>query len=492
MSKQTGQLGKTAQHSAIYAIGTMVSRLTGLVMLPIYTRYLTPADYGALTLFTIAIELMGILVGLRISQAMFRYYILEESEDQKKVIVSTVLVTVFISSLFGAMLLFLSSSPLSVILFGSNEYEFEFQLFAFTLVTNALSAVGLSFIRARRKPVFFVNVSIATLILQVSLNVYFIVMLDMHVKGVVFSSLISGSIVAVLLSVYVFWLVGFHYSKSMAWKLVQYVAPLILASLGTFFVAYADKYFIRIYSNLAEVGLYALAARVSSILGTINLSFNMSWMADRFEVVKKDNAREIYGQVFRFMSTVLIVTGVGLAIFANDFFRVMTDPEFYSAGNVVSLLALSTIFQSYATFCNFGIMLEKKTRYMAEASWYKAILSLLGYMLLIPFIGLYGAALTLVISNLFELYWTNMRAKKLYDMQLEWMPVFWMMVLASLCTVLALVLPLDSIYYFGLRVLLFVLFLVAIYIMPFWRNEDKVLMKSIARKVLRFKAPGFS
>lgn len=72
---QTGQLGKTVKHSAIYAVGTILRRITGLVMLPIYTRYLTPADYGVVELLTMAIELAGILVGLRISQAMFRYYI---------------------------------------------------------------------------------------------------------------------------------------------------------------------------------------------------------------------------------------------------------------------------------------------------------------------------------------------------------------------------------------------------------------------------------
>jgi O-antigen/teichoic acid export membrane protein len=487
MEKQVGQVTKTAQHSVIYAIGTMLSRLTGLIMLPIYTRYLIPADYGALALFTLAIELMGILVGIRISQAMFRFYILEEDAAQKKVIVSTVLFTAFISSVIGAVILFFSSSYLSTILFGNSEYEYEFQLFAFTLITNAVSSVGLSYIRARRKPVFFVCVSITTLALQVALNVYFIVLLNMHVEGVVLSSLISGSIVAIFLAIHVLWGTGFCYSKKMAMKLVHYVSPLILASLGTFFVAYADKYFIRLYSNLTEVGLYALAAKVSSILGTINLSFNMAWMADRFEIVKKDNALEIYGQVFRFFSAILIISGVGLSIFSNDLLRIMTDPEFYSAGNVVCLLVLAAVLQSFTTFCNFGIMLEKQTRYMAQASWYKAAVSLASCLILIPYIGLYGAALALVVSNLFELYWVNMRARNLYDMQLKWSPVVLMFALASICTILAFMLPLDSLFYFLVRVSFFIVFVLVVYFMPFWHHEDRVLMKSLIHKALRVK-----
>jgi O-antigen/teichoic acid export membrane protein len=91
--RSTGQIRKTAKHSAINAVGMMLRRITGLVMLPIYTRYLNPADYGAVELLTMAIELAGILIRMRISQAMFRYYILTETEEEKHVVVSTVLLT---------------------------------------------------------------------------------------------------------------------------------------------------------------------------------------------------------------------------------------------------------------------------------------------------------------------------------------------------------------------------------------------------------------
>ena len=90
VAKQGGQLKKTAKHSAIYAIGTMFRRLTGLVMLPIYTRSLTPADYGVVELLSMAIEIAGILIGLRISQAMFRYYILAETDNEKDKILQVI------------------------------------------------------------------------------------------------------------------------------------------------------------------------------------------------------------------------------------------------------------------------------------------------------------------------------------------------------------------------------------------------------------------
>jgi len=267
-SSSSGQIRKTARHSAIYAIGTLISRLTALVMLPIYTRYLTPEDYGAIELLTMAIELTGILVGFRITQAMFRYYIMSDSEVERRQVVSTVLLTVMAASGLGTLVLYQGGNLFSEVIFGTTQYAEEFKLFSFTLVTNAISACGLGFLRARQKPRVYLIVSIVTLALQVTLNLIFVVHMNLHVTGVVYSALASGIIMSVFFMAYILSRVGINYSKTIFVKLVNFVAPLILASVGAFIVAYADKYFIRVFGVLAEVGIYSLAVRVTSVMLT--------------------------------------------------------------------------------------------------------------------------------------------------------------------------------------------------------------------------------
>lgn len=473
-----GQLKKTAKHSAIYAFGTMLSRITALVMLPIYTRYLSPADYGVLELLSMAIEITGILVGLRISQAMFRFFILAEGEQEKDEIVSTVLFTVLASSTFGAALLYLAAEPLSALIFGSDRYVYEFQLFAFTLITNAVLAVGQTYMRARQMPVLFVSVGALILVLQVVLNVIFVVMLELHVLGVVYSALLSGAIVALGFLVYIIADVGIHYSRAIARRLVGFVAPLILASIGAFYVAYADKYFLRLFGSLAEVGLYALAARISTIPETLYHAFNMSWSADRFEISKHENARGIFGQVFRFLSAALVLAGAGLALFAGDFFHIMTAPEFYPAGSIVPLLVAAVIVRIYTMFCNFGIMLNERTRHIAEASWMKVVVATGGYLLLIPYLGVYGAALTLLASNLVEFYWVNRSATRCYDMGLRWIPAGAMLIAGSVCVVAGILLPVGEMAWFITRLVFFSCLMVVIYRMPVWEDKDRDIMKA--------------
>lgn len=479
-----GQLRKTAAHSAIYAIGTMISRITGLVMLPIYTRYLTPSDYGVIELLTMAIEISGILIGLRISQAMFRFYILAEDEVEKKEIISTVLLIVLTASGIGAAILYLAAEPLSVLIFGTSSYLFEFQLFAFTLMTNATTAVGKSYIRAKQMPILYVSIGAISLAIQVALNVIFVVVLEMHVRGVVYSALGSGAVVATGFFLYIFGGVGFHYSREIAWRLIRFVAPLVLASIGAFYVSYADKYFIRLFGSLTEVGLYAIAARISAILGTIYQSFNMTWSADRFEIVKREDARVVFKLIFRFLSAALIISGVGLALFAGDLLRLMANQEYYSAGNIVPFLVAAGIIRIFSMFCNFGVMLNERTRYIAEATWIKVLISSFGYIVLIPYLGVYGAAIALLVSNLGELYWVNRKSTREYDMGLQWKQVSTLIAAGISCITIGFLMPDGGLVWFVVRVSLYLIFIFLVYSMPIWQNGDRELMKEGLNKVV--------
>jgi O-antigen/teichoic acid export membrane protein len=481
---QDGQLKKTVTHSAIYAFGSILRRLTGLIMLPIYTRFLTPADYGVVELLGMAIEIASILIGLRISQAMFRYYILAGSDKEKNSIVSTVLFTVIGTSSIGAAILFFAAEPLANVVFGTNEYIFELQLFAFTLVTNAIVAVGLSYLRARQAPILFVAINITSLLIQVCMNIVFVVVFEMHVTGVVYSALISGAVIATGMTWYVLAKVGFHYSIATSIKLIKFVAPLIVASLGAFYVAYADKYFLRLFSSLGEVGLYSLAARMSFLLVAVYESFNMSWTADRFEVVKSGNAKETFDQVFRFISAIVLIIGAGIALFSNDFFRVMTSENFYSASYIVPLLVVSALTYIYTLYCNFGALYCEQTQIIAVASWIKVIVATIGYLAFIPLYGVYGAAGTLAFSGAIELFWVHSKSKVLYDMGLNMKPVIIMFIAAVLCVSFGFLLPEGGMFYFLIRLVIFFSLLAVVCILPIWSDNEKLMMSIMFNKAL--------
>ncbi|MDH5387414.1 MAG: oligosaccharide flippase family protein [Gammaproteobacteria bacterium] len=489
-NQQTSQLKKTAKHSAVYGIGTALRQLTGLVMLPIYTRYLSPADYGVVELLTMTVTFVSIFIGLRISQAMFRYFVLAETPDEKNLIVSTVMHTIIATSSIGSLALYFAAEPAARILFGNSDYLYEVQLFSITIMLGAVADVGMSYIRARQLPVLFVVVGAVTLILQVTLNVIFVVILDMHVRGVVYSVLISGVVVASVLALYVFGQTGLRYSITIAGTLVRFIIPLIFASVAAFYVNFGDRYFLRIFGGLAEVGIYALAWRISSVLSTVFEAFNMSWSADQFEVVKKRNAQETFNQIFRVLAAALFLSGTGIALFASDFFRIMTAPEFYAASDAVPIMVFAIIFQVMTNFCQFGIVYKERTRHIAEANWIKALVATAGFLLIIPYLGSVGAAMAVLLAQISAFGWSYLKSKSLYDMGLTWSPVNVMGVIAISCIVIGYLLPEGEIIYFIARILIYAMLIVLFYKVPNWSESEKQFMRqSILRLAAIVKKP---
>lgn len=486
-TSNSGSLKKTAKHSVIYAVGTILRRLTGFVMLPIYTQYLTPANYGTIALLTMAISIVSIIVGLRISQALFRYYMMAEGQDEKNSIVSTVLFTVMAGSLIGVVLLYSVSAPLSYLIFGSYEFVSELQLFSFTILLNAIMTTCLTYLRACRKPILFVSMSVIYLALQVIFNIVFVVIMELHVMGVIYSALCSGAFMALFLLAYTLTRVGFHYSREVAKRVIMFTLPLMVAAIGSFCVVYMDKYFLRVFAGLTEVGLYTLALRLSSIVTLVYEAFNMSWGAEQFEIVKRDNSREIFEQIFRYLAAAMFIVGAGVALFSQDILWLMAAPSFAGAGSIVPILVLAAIAVAFSNFNNFGIQLAERTRHMAESTWLKAGVALVCYLLLIPVLGTYGAAIGFLVGNLTELRWNYVNSKKYYDMELKWKAIVMMGLTSILFVSIGVALPINELTTFFIKVGLYLTLLVTFYLMPIWSDNERSTMAGLVRKCLPVK-----
>ena len=469
-------ISKVSKNAAIYGVGTILRHLTALVMLPIYTRYLNPEDYGAVELLTMALEVAGILAGLRITQAMFRFYILEGDPDKKKHIVSTVFLTAFLMSSVAVGGMLLMSPIISRQLFGGDEFLVEFRLFCITLVPLALTATGMVFIQAKQRPVLYVLFSLFSLVLQVSGNIYFVVYRELHVLGVVYSALLSGGVVAIALSIYLIWHVGVKFDVKIYKRLIRFVYPLMLASLAGFYVAYSDKYYLRIFEGLSVVGLYVLAGRLASVAEAAYSAFNQSWSAARFEIYKQGNNKVVFNRVFKLVSIALIMIGSGLIMFSKDLIFYMADEKYHSAISFVPVYVLAVIARLYVPFFNFGLMLKEETKYIAYASWIKAILSTVLYLSLIPWVGAYGALIGLLLSNIFEVTYVYYQSKRMFDMEICFRPVMVLSFFTFILVAVAWIIPVGSFAYFSSRVGLYMILALLVYYLPILDSKERALV----------------
>ena len=482
------QIKKAVSHAGIYALGNILRNGVSIIMLPIYTRYLTPADYGTIELLSMLIDFVSIILGMRLGEAIFRFYCNAVTDNDRKSVISTSLLLSVLLNGVGMAMVLLFSEPVAQLLFGDAKLTRYVELFSLTLLLQAFIEVPLIYIRAQQRPWLFVGFSLFKLVLQLGLNIYLVVVKGMHVEGVIYSALISGGIMAFLLLTYTLITAGIRFSYQMSTQLVQFSVPLMLASVGSFYLTFGDRYFLRLFGDLADVGIYALGYKFGFILIVLMWDpFEKIWATQRYEVYKRPDAKKIFQRTFVFMSILLLSAALGISLFVKDLLKIMSDPAFHQAHAIVPIILAAYVIQAWTNYCYFGLLLNRKTIQITYGSAVAVAVITVAYLTLIPLFGVYGAAWATVIGFVARFYWISWKSRLEYDMQLPWGKVSLLASLATGIYGLSWLVPEPLVPSIILRIMLFLLFFVVFMKLPILSLGEKSLVIKILKDPRRVK-----
>ncbi|MFB4203315.1 lipopolysaccharide biosynthesis protein [Arhodomonas sp. KWT2] len=484
----SGEAARMVSHSAIYGAGNIARKIVAFIMLPIYTRYLTPADYGAVELFTLLLSVVEVFFGMRMGQALFRYYFAADSKAERDEVVTTVLAVGAGVSALGAMAVAGFSEPLARVLFGEALYVHLIPLIGLLLVTQGVEDFGLNFIRAHQRPGLFLALSLGKLALQVSLNLYLVVWLELHVAGVVLGNVLSSGAIALFGVGYTLRYTRLRPSRRHLRVLLAFSYPFWISGLFQIYISFGDRYFLRVFTDMAQVGIYALAYRFGFLLVEFTWgTFANIWDTQRYRILERGDAREIYQMTFQYFALFTILMGLGIAMFVGDVIHVMAAPAFWPAADIAPVLVLAYILYVWTLFSNFGLLLAEKTRKLAIASGITAVVISVGYLALIPLLGALGAALATLIALSVELTWVHAQARREYDMGLPWARVLSALALAVVLYAIAEAGPTELVWSLLLRGALVGVFLVAVLFSPLLPAEQRGLVRSLIRRPARLR-----
>lgn len=418
------QAQQMVKHSTIYAVGNISRQLVGFIMLPIYTHYLTPADYGVIGLLVFLVSLFEVVLGGHMFQAVPKFYHQEETKLLKNSVVSTALLVTSFFSGMASILMASFSGPLAEVVFGKEEYSIYIIIFSALIVTHALEQYGLTYLRIVKKPWTYFNFNMIKLGLQLGLNILTIVVLDWGLMGLALSSLISSVIIALALLIYTVYKTGFLVRKAIAIYILKFSWPLWISGLIGLYIGSSNRYFIRIFSSLDEVGLFELAAKFGSIVSVlIWLPFSQYWQTERFEIAKLNNPYPDYSMAFRMITALLVVAGVGVTIFSGTIINIMSDELFHSAANAIPYLVIAGIFQCLTIFNNFSFMLTDRTLEVTKNNAVTAIAISIFYFILIPLYGFVGASIAFALGSVVQYVYALCNGNKLYPLKIRQAPL---------------------------------------------------------------------
>jgi O-antigen/teichoic acid export membrane protein len=418
--------------------GTILAQLIGFIMLPIYTRYLTPADYGILELLVMTVEVATIIVGVGLPNAIFRFYSEKVSEAEKNAVISSALISGIGLFMIIGGIMFLNAGFFSKLIFGNYAYTHHFRVIFASMALSSSVELPMVYLRARAMSVRFVLISSIKVVLQLSMNILFIVHMGLGILGVLYSTLISSFIFSIYLVASTLRNTKMQFSFRMAWDLFEYGFPLVFSLLGAFILNFADRYFIKAYFALNEVGLYSLGYKFGSMVTGLLLSpFFQHWPSEMFEIDKRDDREQIFVNIFEKLFLFFIVVNFVECVYIKEAIRIISAPEYHSSYKVVPIVCLAYYFAPVISYIQLGILIKKQTKYIAYATIIAAGVNIGLNFLLIPPYGLYGAAVSTVISFFVRFVAVYKWSQMLYPLPYRWLKLNLLLIYCGLMLVVS-------------------------------------------------------
>ena len=492
------EIGEIFKHSAVYGIGSIASKLIGFLMIPIYTRYLSPSDYGTIELLDLVVSISGLILYDLIIESVFRFYYKYQKQSDRNLVVSTAMITHIVVSLLMAGTALLFVDEISRIVIGSEKYSSYVTLSLLSFFFLQLNAIPLGLLRVQQKSVAYILASLSNLILGLSMNIFLIVFLQWGIWGVLCSNVISNGVISLFLVPWALKSVGVRFRIDRFKEMVQYGFPLIPAGLANFSLNFSNRFFLNRYISLGELGLFALGSRFSFMISVLIIQpFLDIWDAKMFQIQNRKDAKKLYAKVLTYSALVTLVACLGLSLTIDSVLKFLVAQEFRGASKVVPILAMGYFFQIFYYNFYVGLLINNKTHWLAGIMLVSALVNLILNAIWIPRFGMTGAAWAMAGSYLFMGTLTYFISSRIFRVDYEWKRILVMLMVAVVFYIGLGRIEIGNrmVMSLGLKVVGVGAFPVVLYFIGFFDTEEKNRMRRMGHqwtnRLLRLKGQSF-
>ncbi len=436
------EIGRLLKHSWIYTVGSVLNRIGAFILLPLYTNHLHVAEYGTLELFYSTKMIVASILSIGLAHATLRFYFEYDDPNEKKEVVGTALIATTVVALPFIGLLSLWSRPIADMVFGSPDYASMLNLVYLILLVELSEEVGQAYIRAKEYSIVYVIVNLLQLIIQVGCNYYTVAVLHQGIMGVLIGNLISMLTGWTIVTAIAVRECGLHFSMGKLKRILNYSYPFLFSSIFSVIINNADRFILKSYGSMENVGLYSLAQKFGMLLQVLFLEpFNRSFGAFRFSIMKQENVKQVLSDILNYRVLGLLTLGMGIIVFSKPVIQLMTAPEYWGAHRLLPVIIFAGSIGGLTYVYQTGILFEKKTKFMFYITLISGLVTLSTNFILIPRFHAYGAAASQIFTGTVTAFTTYYLSHRLYPIPYDHWKILKMYGAAISCTALFLLLP---------------------------------------------------
>jgi len=398
----------------LVAVANLLLNLSGIVLLPILTKNLSVSEYGIWVQVMVTIGLIPAIALIGLPYSMVRF--LASMKDKKEIrdTLYSISLIIFFAGLVASIAIFLLSGYIASAIF--NNDAFAVRVLSLIVFVECLNNITVNYFRALQQIKRFAAFTFLRVILNIVLVAYF-VMAGYGIHGALFGLLIT--VTAAFLSTAIAIILDIGVTVPRFRNIRDYVAfgmPTVPGNLSSWVVSSIDRYVIGLMLSTAAVGYYSPGYTLGNMIGIFMnpVSFLLPAVLSKcYDEQDMAEVKTIMNYSMKYFLGVAVPSAFGLSLLSRPILTVLSTPEIASQGYLITpFTSLSAIFFGAYAVTAQVIVLEKKTKITGAIWIVAAILSLSLNLILVPHVGIIGAAVTNLLVFAFTFVVTTYYANK--------------------------------------------------------------------------------
>ncbi len=502
------QIKALSKETLIYGASTVIGRFLNFLLVPFYVNVLDPKMYGVSASMYTYMSFLNIIYTLGLEAAYFRYASRGENEQRSDKEERELFSGPFLFVLaFGGLLTLLIvvfapmlawpvfHDPKADITPYIPEFTRILRYSALIILLDSMNIIPFAALRIDRRAKWFGVVRLTGIVITLILNFVFILGMHMGVEGIFIANVIASATMLVMLGPTIARRFEFKVSRPVMKKLMPFGLTNVPAYLSSMMVQVIDRPIVQAFLGLAILGVYQANYRMGIMMMVLVGLFEYAWRPFFLREARTDDkrARQIFSRVFTYFMLVACMVFLFLSFFLPEVLTVrlpiihhaiFQKKEWITGIDIIPVVLAAYIFQGMYTNFIAGIYIKEHNKVLPFVTGLGAAVNIISNLLLIPILGIMGAALATLFAYMAmagALYW---QAQKVYYIAYDWRRVG----IVALYVIIAVVLnytliPSLSVYVHTaiLRLVLFALVVGALLLTGFFSKGEIETLRSLAR-----------
>jgi O-antigen/teichoic acid export membrane protein len=471
---------------AAYQVADVVSKFMAVLLLPVYTRYITPAGYGVVELLGNGVIFISILVRLGIIEAFLRYYFTDQDPERRDALARRAVWFLLLATTVASAILAALAVPLSRLVLGYRDVTIwliaVLGLWAFT---NLELAYGLLRVDERVKT--YAAASLINVALTIAASVVLVVGLHDGARGLLLGN--YGASTVVLFGLW--WRMRRRLLRRTAWAeplptLLRFGLPTVPAEASVYALSLVDRYYIYHARSPSLAGLYSIAVKLAGAVAFLVRGFQYAWPPLAYSVQDDAAAARLYGLVTTYYVLVSGWVVAGLALLGRWVLRLLAAHSFFEAYKALPWVALGwALYGLWVVFLVIAGRAKVTTRNF-PASLVGLVANVVLLIVLVPPLGIAGAGIALCGAYVVMLAAMYLLTRNAFAVAFEW----WRLaqatvVMGGIAVVGDVLLPTSGVIGFLTRVAAFLAIPLALFLTGFAHPQELGRIRVIIARARR-------